>query len=736
MMIKSKMRLWYEQPAEEWVEALPIGNGELGAMVFGGIATERIQFNNDTLFAGEPHDYSHKGAVKHLPKIRELLFDGKQEDAHELAEQEFMSISTRGTNKQEAYQPFGDIVLSFPGHEDATEYYRELDLDNAIVTTKYSVDAVNYSRRIFASYPDQAIVMKIEADTRGSINLNATLASPHEGVVTKVENETIVMSGKVQDGKTRFEARLALSVENGTLATEDGNISVVAADCVTMTLVGASSFINYGDISGDPAKTCKQRLATIDNATFEELNKRHVADYRNLFERCTLDLGTSETADQPTSSRLKSFGPEDPQLVALFFQYGRYLMISCSRPGSQPANLQGVWNEKLRPQWDSKYTININTEMNYWIAELTGLSECHEPLFDAIKDLAVTGKKVAEDHYGAPGWVVHHNFDLWRGAAPINNSKHGIWATGGAWLCQHLWWRYIFNGNIAFLKDDAYPLLKGASLFFLDYLVKDPKGKEGYLVSGPSNSPERGALVMGPTMDHQIIRTLLRNTAAAAKVLDVDDELQRTMLDTADKIVPNQIGSQGQLKEWFYMEDPETEHRHVPHLWGLHPGLEIHPRKTKELADACRVTLKFRGDGGTGWSKAWKINFWSRLLDGDHAYKMLTEALRLNTYPNLFDAHPPFQIDGNFGATSGIAEMLMQSDGSEIELLPALPTAFASGKITGLRARGGFIVDIEWQDGKLVKAKITSFSGNDVNIRYGNEISKLELSKGNSRIIN
>jgi alpha-L-fucosidase 2 len=730
----SELVVRFDQPAGKWVEALPVGNGQFGAMIFGGVEQERIQFNHDTLFNGQPHDYAHKGAHAHLSTLRKLLFDGKQNEAHQLANREFMSVGTDGSNRQRAYQPFGDLLLSFPQFEGKKidEYRRELDIDAAISSVEFNVDGTTFRRKVFSSHPDNVIVTRLETDKSGTINCVAELTSPHDEVKVEVDpSGVLVMTGKVKAGVTRFEARLQARVEGGKVIPRDGALEIKDADNVTLILAGATSFVNYKDVNGDPAKANLATLSQINNKSYEKLKADHVADHRKLFCRVSLDVGTTERAKLSTPERLKQFDAGDPQLVELFFQYGRYLMIACSRPGSQPANLQGLWNESLRPPWESKYTVNINTEMNYWPAELTNLAECHEPLFRALEDLSQTGANVAKEHYGARGWVVHHNFDLWRGAAPINNSNHGIWPTGGAWMCQHLWQHYDFGRDEDYLRKAAYPIIKGAALFFVDYLIEDPRNDKGWLISGPSNSPEQGGMVMGPTMDHQIIRNLFGNVIEASRILDVDEELRQQLVEMRKRIAPNQIGKHGQLQEWLEdKDDPRNHHRHTSHLWGLHPGNEIHPRLTPELAEACKVTLTHRGDGGTGWSKAWKINFWARLLDGDHSFKMLSEALRGNTFPNLFDAHPPFQIDGNFGATSGVAEMLLQSHAGEIHLLPALPSALPNGSIKGLRARGGLEVDIHWKDGKLVSATLHGHSAGKFTVRYREKTVNLDIKKG------
>lgn len=751
--------LWYDKPASIWTEALPVGNGRLGAMVYGGIEKESIQFNEETLWTGQPHDYSHKGAHKVLDDLRQLLNEKKGKEAHELAMKDFMSQPLR----QLCYQPFGNVLLKFPGHENATNFKRKLDLEDAISSVMYDVDDVTFKREIFASEPDQAIVIRMESSKKGALNFSAGLNTPHSKYNITVEGDEIILTGKANDkkinprqkisypeSKLTFEARLKVLNEGGELIQDENTIKVVNANNATLLLVAATSFVNFNDISGNPTELCKSYLTNLDEKTYHDIKTNHIEDFNALFSRVEIDLGKSEISTRPTNERLISFQQdEDPSLVSLLYQYGRYLLISSSREGTQPANLQGIWNDKLSPPWGSKYTLNINAEMNYWLAEMTNLSELTDPFITLTEELAITGQKVAKEHYNLEGWVAHHNTDIWRGAAPINSAGGGgLWVSGGAWLCQHLWWHYQFTGDKEYLKNRAFPVLKEASLFFAGYLVPDHKNPQ-WLVSGPSNSPENGGLTMGPTMDHQIIRNLFANTIEATEILGIEKDFANMLKEKRSKIAPNQIGKHGQLQEWMVDKDnPKNQHRHVSHLWGLHPGNEIHPLTTPDLADACKVTLSHRGDEGTGWSRGWKINFWARLLDGDHSFLILRNLMipakipgsdkkaTGGLYMNLFDAHPPFQIDGNFGATSGITEMLFQShlrdDKGDYfqDILPALPSALSSGKISGIKGRGGFEFSISWQNGELVSVEVISMQGNILNLRYKGKVIQKETRKG------
>jgi len=743
------LSLWYKQPAQQWTEALPVGNGRMGAMVFGGASQERIQFNESTVWNGEPHEYQHPAAFKVLGPIRNLLFAGKQKEAETLAMQEFMSIPLA----QKEYQAFGDILLDF-GKAEASDYRRGLNLDTATATVEYTAAGVKYTREVIASYPSNVIAIRLTASKPGSLTFTAALKSAHsEATVTSAGNQ-ITMAGHVAESAIRLEARLIVEQVGGRHEAANGVINVANANSVTLLLVGATNFKSFQDVSAQPSQRNTATLAALHGKSYQALRVAHVADHQNLFHRVVLDLGASPAASLPTDERIKAFAAGgDPQLVTLLFQYGRYLMIGSSRPGGQPANLQGIWNDSNRPPWGSKYTDNINTEMNYWPVEVTNLAECHEPLFDALKDLSLSGEKTAAEQYNARGWVVHHNFDLWRGTAPINHANHGIWQTGGAWMAHHLWEHYLFTQDRDFLETKAYPLMKGAAMFFVDALVEDPR--TGKLISGPSNSPEQGGLVMGPTMDHQIIRSLFGIVTAAAKTLNKDSDLQNRLTAMRARIAPNKIGRLGQLQEWLEdVDDPKNTHRHVSHLWGVYPGSDITSLGSPDVFAAARKSLEFRGDAATGWSMGWKVNLWARFLDGAHSYLILQNLVRPVTgarqqgglYANLFDAHPPFQIDGNFGVTAGIAEMLLQShdphakpldmtgvqagDTAFVHLLPALPPALGTGKVSGLRARGGLDVDIEWANGKLVRAILRPRVSKTVKLRYAGKEVELQAQAG------
>jgi len=735
----SSLKLWYDEPAEAWTEALPVGNGRLGAMVYGTVAKEHIQFNEETLWTGEPHDYSHEGAHEYLAQIRELLFEGKQKEAEQLAMNEFMSVPLR----QKAYQPFGDLFIEFSGHEDYYNYSRELDLETAICRTSYFSDGVRFLREVFVSHPDQVIVVHLETDRKNSLNFTLGLDADHEekSISTRENEQSLKVA--IKDGALFGKAEMKITTD-GDFSNNDSTISVTNASEAVIYLSASTNYVNYKDVSKDPESELHEVFASISEKAYESILEDHVIDHQSLFNRFDLNFGESLRDSLPTDERLEMFwdDPVDPAFVALYVQYGRYLLIASSREGTHPANLQGIWNDRLKPPWDSKYTTNANAGMNYWPAEITNLSECHEPMIRLVEECAETGVLTAKEHYNCGGWVLHHNTDIWRGTAPINASNHGIWLGGSGWLSHHLWEHYLFTLDKEYLARRAYPVLKGAALFYSEFLIKDPK--TGWLISTPSNSPEIGGLVAGPTMDHQIIRSLFRACIEASETLEIDREFATHLKVLIPKIAPNQIGQHGQLQEWLEdKDDPEIHHRHVSHLWGLHPGNEINQEDTPELMEAAKQSLIFRGDEGTGWSLAWKINYWARLMDGNHAYKLIKMLFRPvesnsanyrrgGSYINLFDAHPPFQIDGNFGGAAGIVELLIQSQNDKIDLLPALPDALSEGNISGVCARGGFELSFSWENSKLKSVSVLSKAGKPCVLRYGEKNIQFETVKGES----
>jgi len=734
------LKLWYDEPSGEvWENALPIGNGRIGAMVYGNVDKDIFQLNEHTVWSGSPNRNNNPNALDALPKVRQLIFDGEYKAAEQLANEKIMSKKSQG----QMFQPVGNLELNFPKHENFENYHRDLDISNATSKTSYIINGVTYTREAFVSLADRVLVIKLSADQPGKTSFTANFTSPHlDPKIETQEDAQLSLWGKTSDhegveGKVEFNALMRLKTVKGSITKTDSTITVDKADSAILIVSIATNFNSYNDLGGDEMQRAKDYLDAAFDKDYEQLKADHIKKYQPLFNRVVLDFGSTDAVKSPTDERLANFrNTKDPSFVALYFQYGRYLLISSSQPGGQPANLQGIWNQSMKPAWDSKYTININAEMNYWPAERTNLSELHEPFLTMVQELSETGKETAKVMYGAKGWMAHHNTDIWRTTGAIDGAFWGIWNGGGAWTSQHLWEHYLYTGDTSFLQS-IYPTLKGVAEFYADFLVQHPNYP--YLVVAPGNSPENApekhqgsSITAGSTMDNQLVFDVFNTAIKASEILGKDAAFANSLKTLLGKLPPMQVGKHNQLQEWLDdVDSPKDHHRHISHLYGLFPSNQISPYRTPKLFAASKNTLLQRGDVSTGWSMGWKVNWWAKMQDGNHAYKLITDQLTpvcINqggggTYNNLFDAHPPFQIDGNFGCTSGIAEMLLQSTDGAVHLLPAVPDALSKGYVGGLKARGDFeLVSMEWKDKNLLVATVKSNLGGNLRLRVPNAL--------------